>query len=70
MLCNWSLKTIDPYPIIKIQCLKYFRIFKKFKKMIKNASKIRGDMRTSSKNLNMYINWKKECFKARKKWLR
>ena len=61
---------MDPYPIIKIQCSKYFRIFKKFKKMIKNAPEIRGDMRTSSKNLNICINWEKECFKALKKWLR
>lgn len=27
--------------------------------MIKNAPKIGGDMRTSSKNLNLYVNWKK-----------
>ena len=53
-----------------MQCSKYFRNFKKFKKMIKNAPEIRGDMRTSSKNVNICINWEKECFKALKKWLR
>ena len=53
-----------------MQCSKYFRNFKKFKKMIKNAPEIRGDMRTSSKNVNIYINWEKECLKALKKWLR
>ena len=53
----------------KLQCSKYPRIFKKFKKfkkMIKNAPKLGGRMRTSIKNLNLCLNWKEQCFKALK----
>ena len=34
--------------------------------MIKNAPKLGGRMRTSSKNLNLCVNWKEQCFKALK----
>ena len=55
---------------MKIRCSKYIRNIKKFKKVTENTPKVRGDMLTSSKNVNIYINWEKECFKALKKWLR
>lgn len=47
-------------PSNKNKMPKYPRIFKKFKKMIKNARKIAGGMRTSNKNLNLCVNWKKQ----------
>ena len=46
------------------------RIFKKFLKMIKNTKKYEEICVQASKNLNICINWEKQCFKALKEWLR